>query len=373
MQLRAFFIGSLLSSSVALGVTACGGDSSEFQAMGVPIEEVPAKYAAALCEAYSACLGPLAEIYLPGEDCAVRTTDVIEDGFGSIQAAVDAKRVKYDGTKVEACIAELEARSCDALLERDSEACGAVLVGTIADGEDCSQNEECEGDAYCSFDVSCPGTCSPLETTGGACRADSNCASGLVCSETTERCVTPAGPGDLCGGAEPECEPGYFCKGADNDAGTSGNCRGHDEVFAAGAGDACDILQNDFCDSDLSCAIDAVTLQGAIEASCTAQVGSGDACKIAIPDMCPPDEYCDVPKSMPLMLEGTCTPRPQVGEPCGFATPFDETGSICEAYARCDGGNCRALATLGESCETGDVCLSGHCEGGGCVSGDHCE
>jgi hypothetical protein len=373
MQLRAILFGSFLASSFVLGPTACGGDSSEFQSTGVPIEEVPAKYAAALCQAYTACLGPLAEIYLPGEDCTRRTTDAIEDGFGSIQAAVDAKRIKYDGTKVEDCIAEVEAKSCAGLLERQSEACNVVLVGTAAEGEDCSQNEECIGDAYCNFELSCPGTCTALETTGGACQDDDNCASGLICSNATELCVTPAGPGEPCEGAEPECAPGYFCKGADDDTGTSGNCRGYDEVFAAGSGDACDILANDFCDTDLSCAIDGVTADGVIEASCTVQVGSGDACKIAVPDMCPPDEYCDVPQAMPLMLEGTCTPRPEVGEPCGFATPFDETGSICEAYARCDGGNCRALATLGETCETSDVCLSGHCEGKGCVSGDHCE
>ncbi len=361
------------SAVLVLAAVGCGSEASFDGADKVPLEEVPAKYAAALCKAYSACMGPLVEVFLPGEDCTERTTDAIEDGFGSIEAAVDAKRIKYDGAKVEDCLADLGQRSCDELLLREPDACSHVLEGTLAEGEDCSQSEECAGLTYCNFASSCPGTCTALETTGGACKRDSQCASGLVCSEMTERCVTPAGAGDACGGAEPACAPGYFCQGANEDEGTSGNCRGYDEVFAGGAGDACDIVKNEFCQSDLSCAIDAVGADSVLEASCTAQVGSGEACKIAVPDMCPADEYCNVPAALPITLEGTCTSRPEAGEPCGLATPFAKEGTLCAAYARCDAGTCRALAGLGESCETKAVCLSENCESGACVSGDACE
>ena len=371
MQLGTWF--GISASLFGLGLVACGSEDDDGFVQSVPLQEVPAKYAGALCQAYSACLGPLAEIYLPGEDCVQRTTDMVEDGWGSIEAGVEAKRIKYDGTKLDKCIAELEARTCDELLEREPEACSAAFEGTVADGEDCSQSEECLGLAYCSFDGSCPGTCQARETTGGACKSDSQCASGLVCSKATERCVTPAGEGEPCGGAEPECVPGFFCKGANEDDGTPGTCRGFDEVFAGGAGDACSITETQLCAPGFACGIDAVTAEGVLEATCTAKVGSGDACQIAFPDMCPPDEYCNVPGGLPVTLEGTCTARPEAGEDCAAATPFDMVGTICAPYARCDGGKCRALAGLGESCEGSAVCLSEHCQGGACVSGDACE
>ena len=371
MQLR-WFMG-LASSLVVLGMVACSSESSFDEAPTVPLEELPAKYAAALCQAYESCLGQITEVYLPGEDCVTRTSDRIADGFGSIEAAVEAKRIEYNGARVEACIKDLGSRSCEELLERDSDACSEVLVGSVADGQDCSQSEECAGTAYCNFESSCPGTCSALETMGSACKQDSQCVSGLVCSQVTERCVKPVGLGDLCEGGEPECMPGYVCKGASEEDGTSGNCRGFDDVFAAGSGEPCDIKKANLCKTDFSCAIDSVGADGALQATCAPKVGSGDTCKIAFPSMCPADQYCDVPAALPVVIEGACKPSPDAGEPCAKATPFDMAGTVCGPYARCDGGTCRALAGLGEGCETSAVCMSEHCEGGACVSGDACE
>ena len=82
---RALFIGSLLSS-VALGTAACGGDSSEFQAMGIPIEEVPAKYAAA----YVRVLYNLYELL----DRGTFTVRIAETEVGTDMARLKAGQVR---------------------------------------------------------------------------------------------------------------------------------------------------------------------------------------------------------------------------------------------------------------------------------------
>lgn len=360
-------------ATLLLGLTACG--TTEDEPSAVPLSQVPAKYAAALCDAYAACVGPLLDVYTPGEDCTVRTADVIEDEFRAVERAVEAGRIEYDGTKLQACLDEIQQRSCETLLEREPEACRDALRGTIEQGGDCSLSEECEGSQFCSFEQQCPGKCMPLQLSGGACQSDGQCDSGLVCSEATERCVEPAGPGDRCGGDEPECAPGYFCKGANEEQNTSGNCRTYEDVFAAGTGAACDILANDWCEPGLSCALQSISADFTLEATCVAKVSNGAACRVAVPDQCPADEFCELAPAAPpqVSFEGTCRPRPEPGQKCGVALPGDTEGSVCAAYARCDAGTCRALAGLGERCQSDGVCLSSRCVDGACVSNDSCE
>jgi hypothetical protein len=369
-SLRLFLCTALLAS-----LSACGDDSGDSSDGGTPsgggtsIDELPALYSQAICEAYENCFGPLFDVYLQGEDCLTRTTTRLEDELPRFKEAIDEGRLAYDGRKVETCTDEVRALDCEDLLNRESATCQAVFDGTLALGDYCAMDEECQGSSYCKFEDSCPGTCAKLELEGGGCSSDSSCESGLSCSNETGRCVVPAGPGDRCNQGEPECAPGYLCAGANDDQNLSGNCRTFEEVFAAAEGESCDPLTTKLCAQGLVCRIDGITAMGEIEAVCAEGVEAGAACNLALPDACPDGQYCDIPANT---LTGTCKARPGIGQPCG-KSPFDMTGTICEEYARCDGATCRALGHLGDGCSSDASCYSDHCVGGKCVASEGCE
>ncbi len=332
----------------------------------VAIDQVPSLYAAAACEAYERCAGVVFELVAPGEKCADRLEAELEGELPRFEEAVDRGTLVYDGTKLRACTEELGNKSCDELLERESDTCEAALQGTVAVGEDCSLSAECEGPAYCKFGETCPGTCAELELAGEPCTQDGQCASGLVCSNETERCVVPAALGEPCKGGEPDCAIGSFCTGATDD--TPGTCVEYDEAFSGAEGEDCALLGLELCRSGLVCGVESVTQSGAVT-KCVAKVGSGEDCVIAFPDQCPTDEYCRAAEGT---FAGTCEPRPAAGEPCA-ANGISDSPDTCAPNTRCDGGTCRDFAALGESCESDEVCVSGHCQGGACVSASSCE
>jgi hypothetical protein len=337
--------------------------------MNVPLDDVPAMYAAALCDAYQDCAGPLLEVFQPGEDCTALNTARIDDSFGPIQDAIDADRIVYDGTHLEACVNDIRGRSCAELMDRETPECEAALRGTVALGGECTLNEECIGSAFCKFDTACPGVCSELLGAGEDCTESNQCASGLDCADD-QTCTAPAGPGDVCKGGEPDCGIGYLCAGADDNANTSGNCRTYDEVFTVATGQPCSFFDGELCQTNLVCEIQSFDAMDGIVATCAPKKGSGQACRLAIPDQCPTDEYCVI---VPDTLEGTCTPRPGAGAPCGPSALDENAPIICVAGTACDGGTCRARAHLGQSCTTDTVCLSEHCDNGTCVSESACE
>lgn len=341
---------------------ACGGDSDGNSAAAVPIEELPAKYASALCSAINNCYGELLEVFRPGEDCAANTTTQIEEELATLPAAIDAGRVKYDGTKVQVCLDEVAAADCAFLSEREPESCKAVFEGTVTAGGDCERNEECEDDHYCDSSNACPGACSPLEQAGGPCTGNSDCASGLKCGATA-LCVAPSQAGEACKGGEPDCVDGYFCLGNDDAQNMPGECIPFAEAFAGKVGDECGLEA--LCELGLSCHIMTVA---PVAGECTEKVGSGDACGLAIPDQCPADQYC-VGVTL-LTPEGTCTPKPEAGEDCGVN--LFGGADVCAPNTRCDAGVCRDLAHLGEECSVNATCYSDSCVGGGCVPSNSC-
>jgi hypothetical protein len=337
--------------------------------MNVPLDDVPAMYAAALCDAYQDCAGELLQVFQPGEDCTALNTSRIDDSFGPIQDAIDADRIVYDGTHLEACVNDIRGRSCAELMNRETPECEAALRGTVALGGECTLNEECVGSAFCKVEAACPGVCSELLAAGEDCTESNQCASGLECADD-QTCTAPAGPGDVCKGGEPDCSIGYLCAGADDKANTSGNCCTYDEVFTVATGQPCSFFDGELCQTNLVCEIQSFDAMAGIVAMCAPKKGSGQPCRLAIPDQCPTDEYCVI---VPDTLEGTCTPRPGAGAPCGPSALDENAPIICVAGTACDGGTCRARAHLGQSCTTDTVCLSEHCNNGTCVSENACE
>jgi len=362
-----------LSASVAFGFSIACGSSDDVEGSGqsLPIEELPARYTKAFCDSARACWGDALEILTGGESCEDRFGPTLSDELDNIELGVASGKIKYDGTRAQACFDAVVAGGCNDGSE--PAACTELLDGTVAVGGDCSSNLECKGaDTYCASNGTCPGRCAARENSGGPCSTNDDCQAGLRCDRESEpaRCFEPAGSGDRCEGAtEPRCAEGLFCLGAENDSGQSGNCRTIEEAFSSSEGESCYFGGSPLCAGNLRCIVQGVdTTTGNILTRCGPSVSSGAACKIAIPDMCPADEYCAVPRDA---IDGRCTKRPSAGAAC--AAQGNEAPSICARGLACDGGQCRVRQKLGGSCQENAGCYSDHCSSGGCVSSNGCE
>jgi hypothetical protein len=353
---------------VGLGVLsagACGGESGEFTDAPIALSELPARYAAASCTAYERCAGAdLVKLFLNGVDCTTLTERRILNGtFPMIQSKIDGGTVHYDGAKASACINAIAARTCATFNDRDPPECLAAIDGTVDLGGDCTLDDECKGIAFCqSTTNTCPGTCTSLLVAGMACSKNDHCAAGLVCSEETKLCVAPTGVDQPCEYGKPPCAAGLVCLGKDDNAKTPGTCKASAQAFAADDGAACDAAKGQMCKTGLSCAAISLTLvPWTITYQCV-KAGSyavGAACKPAWPEACTAGNYCKV--SNALTFDGTCAPRPQVGEACD-----DKKGPPCRTGAVCVANKCQDFAANGVSCTGDAMCYSENCASGAC-------
>jgi hypothetical protein len=357
---------------------ACGGDSSSFDTspppIPVPLEEVPAHYADAYCSVLERCSGFLYELIFPLEDCRRLATEAArQGGFSELIDAVDDGRIVYHADKAGACFEAIEARACSELNARELPECEAALAGTVAEDGDCSLDEECEGALICEHDGACPGACVERYGAGTECVENDQCADGLVCSTATAHCVEPAREGTACeGGTEPQCDVGLLCVGNDNALREPGICRPLDTVSFGSAGASCDPTNAMLCEEGLSCVVTGLGEDLGASWECQAIADLGGPCRLGIPEHCPSGEFCPVGLLEALAgAEADCQPLPAAGEPCANR-PLVFLPA-CEAYARCDAGECVELRDLGESCETSAVCYSGSCADGACEPPRSCE
>lgn len=370
MRLSRLIPGVLVLGSLA---AACGGSSDSGSKgntggegagaeTGITVEELPVKYAETICEVFSSCVGDLWQVFRPGETCMKNFQPRAEEELAPLADSIKAGRVKYDGSKVQGCLDDVLARGCQGFNDREPASCQAAIEGTVAQGADCTLDEECAGDAYCKLGDSCPGKCAPYESAGGACLSNDNCKSGLKCDDNGH-CVAPGQEGDACEQGEPKCSDGLICLGTDNENKTPGSCYTIDQAFSGKAGDACS-LDGKLCSGQLSCEITSFT---PVAGTCVAKVASGAECKVAFPDECPSDEYCLLGN---VLLPGKCTARPGAGEKCATALGG---GEVCGPYTRCDSGVCREIAHAGEDCTANTTCYTERCVNGACVTGNSCE
>ncbi|HTM46514.1 MAG TPA: hypothetical protein VL137_16255 [Polyangiaceae bacterium] len=334
----------------------------------IALADLADPYSQAVCTSLQNCLGDLLNTFLAGEDCSKRFSATIGEQLPRIQAAIDAGKAEYHSDKIAACLNDLSARSCDTLLQRDPASCLAAVDGTVAIGDNCQSNVECAGRAYCDFTQTCPGKCKALELAGGACVNDDQCAPGLNCNTTTKHCTQPAAQNEDCGAGGADCATGLLCVGAMTN--TPGKCQPYAGLFAAQAGESCDLQGQQLCDLSLVCRVDSVAADGGAQESCAEHVAAGAMCRASGPDICPSDEYCKI--AVPGSLTGRCTSKPTAGEACGRG-PFEPTPTTCALYNRCQAGICRKIAQLGEQCTTDNGCYSGRCVMQACIPADSCQ
>jgi hypothetical protein len=366
-----------------LVVVACGDDSGGDGSDGGPgdsgpadraptFEELPQLVAEKICVEVEACLDERSLTTLFGADgCVRRLVAQIQDSdFVYLEDAIEAGRVSYDGSQIEACLDQFAGIGCDFATTRifDTAACRSAIGGSAQEGDECTVDEECTGETFCQLD-SCPGTCTPRLTAGDPCEDDDQCEDGLTCADD-DTCSAPAEAGDACGGGVAgSCAAGLFCVGEDEAQGTAGTCREYGELFQAGLGDACDFNSGELCADGLSCVVTALGADGNAQLSCVEPSDSGAACNFGAPSPCPGDEYCDADIATG-MIEGTCQPLPGAGERCIAlpGSPDCEPGLVCEAD-----GRCHPVNRLGQPCASNDGCASRLCVGGNCERPEACE
>lgn len=385
MRSRSFasvFQPTLAAVSFVLGalllIPACSDDDSSSSnpggSSGPTFEELTPQLISAICDAQTACVGSLSEVF-GGTDCKTQVTAQFnEASLPTLKADIDAGKATYDGSKAAACLSEIKSLGCSLQVSRitDLASCQGLLVGKTAMGGDCTSDSQCAQGHYCKVASACPGKCSPREAEGSACVSDDDCASGLTCdsAQGSRKCSKPVASGGSCGSTTPGCVAGTLCVGADSNNGATGTCKAYAELFSAGAGAACDLTKFQLCQAGQVCQLDKLDASGA-SFSCAAKVASGAACKVAIPEACPTGEYCEGIdlQASPPKAEGTCKKIPGAGEACG--KPFQGSGCMEGLFCATD-GKCKAPGKNGAACTTPQDCLSQHCASGACVAEDAC-
>lgn len=323
----------------------------------VPLAQVPAQFAGAICDALEACVGPrkLSDL-TRGEACDARLTAELEAGeLAYIDASITGGRVLYNPEQLEGCLQGIRAMGCAVATDTYPEACVQVIAGNVPQGGACTISSECEGTAFCAGRNACPSTCQPLLSAGAACLSDDECGDGLVCAGG--ECLALAGEGAACGGnTGVTCALGLGCINFTET--TPGVCTPNAEILSGDVDGACSPAGT-LCKEGLSC----VPVSAAPEAwRCKAGVAAGEACMLALPGQCPNGYYCD---AAGFFVEGTCVALPEDGAPCVLTQLLCAPGFACVV----EGSNpvCRAIKPNGEACSGDAACRSGRCSGGACA------
>jgi len=248
--------------------------------------------------------------------CDATLVEFVEDGTVLLPSRAD----------LEACLAAVDAATCDTFNLNNVPECDNLLIGTIALGEDCESNDQCIGDAYCDENSggSC-GVCAATKADNASCENDDECLN--------QRCSIP-------------------------DSATTGTCRGFGFV-----GDNC--IENDDCSGRLSC--NSVSFQCVAEQTWSL----GDTCATF-------EDDCGFPFSDFYCNEGTmqCVAYLAVGATCtagaGLCSLFEYEYCDEQGTGRCIASTSRNLGQscgieMGEKCADGLICSVPFGGGGECV------
>ena len=368
--MKAATLRTALGLVVALALSCSGddGDGDGGSEDAPTLDELPELLIGALCPEFERCVGEAAtRITFGSGGCAERLRIELEDGdFGATQAAVEAGSVRYDGARVSACLAGFNGIGCGFQTRRlfTSGACSMVLEGDVEPGGDCALDEECKGAAFCKrIGESCPGTCTELLEAGEACTKDDECADGLACPGSVDRCIAPGRLGEACGRVtDAPCAAGLACIGADEDMARAGECSDPEELYAAQLGEVCDLENLVLCADELACAI-VLPVQTPAQLKCMARVELGDACTFGVPSQCPDGSFCANVAVSTGDVEGTCVDLPDENDECNTSG-----GQACTDGLLCGSDNvCREIGRLGDGCTSNEGCASDHCANGACA------
>lgn len=289
----------------------------------------------------------------------------------TLQAYLDAGRVKLDRTAFARCLDAIDASPC--VPPDEIPACDDITRGTVADGGGCVIDEECVS-GVCSGNSNACGSCVALVAVGAACDPDlDNCQqqpTGRVTCDTTgagptcvfhESAYLQVGLNESCNnqnGVERFCGPDLYCN--------------TDEVCTARlpAGTLCD-PDLDECVRSTTCADDGNDFRCLTTVLVTA---AGQPCNELASGafgLCDRREnlYCDRDSDTCLLLGTT-----------GAENTLCDTNADCDAGLVCavsDGpsrpGTCeRTNKVDGTACSVDAECASGSCRYSAAVGDDVC-
>lgn len=330
------------------------GDGTPFEP--IPIADLPAAFAGAICHALRDCLGEAALREITAREvCETRVTaELLATEFHYIDAALDSGHVLYDPRELPACLEGVRDLGCDVLADSFPEPCVQVLAGNVPAGGECLVSAECQGTAFCAGAESgqCPSTCAELLGEGDACSADNECGDQLLC--LGGECARLSLQGEACGAQSGRaCALGYSCMGSTDTQ--SGECVENAMVQVGDEDDVCE-PGGSLCKDGLSCVFD-----GASGFHCKPYVAADAACHLGLPGQCPVDQYCDAES---VTDEGTCRPLPGAGDAC-VLTGLCAPGLACVIEGQ--DPVCRTIRDNGGTCSADEACRSGNCVAGNCA------
>ncbi len=306
--------------AVLVALTGCGDNIT-----GIALDDYGEARRAAECERLTRC-----GLFSAQDACERFLLPALHR---DTRAAIDDKKIAFDGAAAKTCLAALAAQSCDATTEDARTippACSRTTTGLVADGDGCAFDLECESGACnapaCPINECCSGICEPTIANAAiddACNRDNDCTNGF-CS-VDNRCHARLAARDMCTRDE-ECDFDLACIGATELE--PGRCRDLPLI-----GEQCPYMR---------CAeIGATCIAG----TCVAVGVGGAACATAAD--CSPYGECNP--------AGMCAELPGLGQPCTLG---------CSRDAWCDNGQCAALLPDTSPCSGGNQCESLYCNEG---------
>ena len=305
------------------------------------------------------------------------TGDFTDLPLDSLQDSVRLGLLRIDPEAMKRCLDTLATAPCERLADISIHGppigrgnvvvpeCSGMLVGQVSPGKPCRINEECQSpEAYaCVGNRVCGRVCTArlARATGEACSdMTDQCPTGTVCrfgpdNVHEQRCLTPTTQGGVCR-EDAECASGLLCAQSTATSVFAGTCR------PLALGSPC--AGNWQCAYSYVCAGDGPNHPG------TCQVGKpvGATCTTYLQDVnqnlysdCAPATFC-------LDLDGTgprCVDGAALGERCGTQTgPYSGWVGCLEGYCDRDPGSaptvgtCAPTKSAGASCESDVECTS---------------
>ncbi len=332
------------------------GDPDAYVPMLPPADpeilEIATTFAESICVSLEACVGPTKLNELVGrEDCELRVAaEFLARDLAVLEQSIQAGRVIYDESMLGACAEGLAAMGCAIATDTFPAACEETIKGTVAIGEACKIDSDCEGAAFCQM-TGCPSLCASLLEEGDSCHRTEDCGDGLLCE--AGECARPARANEPCKGPTGKsCALGLNCWGATDVA--AGTCHTNAETLARDEGEVCE-PGGVLCKEGLSC-----VWNGLSNFHCEKKVAAGALCHPGLPGQCPSDHFCN---ALDVTAVGTCERLPAGGRPCvangqcapGYACVPGESEPVCARINYNDG-----------ACATDAACRSGYCNAGTC-------